>query len=95
MLLPGVFPALLTGFALAFALVWQLWWLVLLALLFIVGALIVRGFARDTHKTIPAAEVRAEHQRWLATVRSARPILRGLERSSANQGLAAPEPAGA
>ncbi len=83
------------GFALAFALVWHLWWLVVLALLFIVGALIVRGFARDTHKTIPAAAVRAEHQRWLATARSARPILRGQERSNANQGLAAPEPMGA
>lgn len=80
------------GFALAFGLVWHLWWLVLLALGVVIGTLIVRGFQRDTVRIIAAEDVRRTHQRWLDAVHAARPILRGAERSGANQGLAAPEP---
>ena len=83
------------GLALAFGLVWHLWWLVVLALLVALLTLVVHGLQREAVRIIPADEVRRTHRRWLDAVRAARPILRGDERSRANQGLAAPEPAGA
>ncbi len=36
----------------------------------LVDAIVARGFARDTHRTVPAATVRAETERWLARWRA-------------------------
>ncbi len=83
------------GFALAFALVWHIWWLVILAALGAMATMIVRGFARDITRTIPAAEVVREHRRWLAAARAATPVSRADERAPVNQGLATAEQAGA
>jgi cytochrome o ubiquinol oxidase subunit I len=77
------------GFFAAFGLVWYIWWMVVAAALAIVGALIGRGFARDTERIIPAHEVERQHLRWLATVAITRPASRGEEVTAANAGLAA------
>jgi cytochrome o ubiquinol oxidase subunit 1 len=76
------------GFALAFGLVWQIWWLVVLMLVAAIASLIIRGFARDTTRIIPAQEVQREHQRWLDAVAKARAISRADESKPSNVGLA-------
>jgi cytochrome o ubiquinol oxidase subunit 1 len=73
------------GFALAFGLVWHIWWMVMLFLVAAVVMMIVHGFARDTTRIIPAQQ---EHRRWLDAVAAATAISREDERKSANQGLA-------
>lgn len=78
------------GLALAFGLVWYIWWLVILAGVGLVAAMIIYGFARNTVKTITADEVRQEHERWLRIVDETPAISRADESSSANQGLAKP-----
>ena len=76
---------------LGFGLVWYMWWLALLSLAVIVGAVVARGFVEDPGVIIPAAQVRREHEAWLARVHAARPITRADERDRCNQGVAAPE----
>ncbi|HET6912183.1 MAG TPA: cbb3-type cytochrome c oxidase subunit I [Rhodanobacteraceae bacterium] len=76
------------GFAIAFGLVWHIWWLVVLATLGTFATMIARGFARDITKTIPAAQVKAEYERWLERVHAATPITRADEATPSNQGLA-------
>ncbi|MGH8325641.1 MAG: cbb3-type cytochrome c oxidase subunit I [Steroidobacteraceae bacterium] len=76
------------GFVLAFGLVWHIWWMVCLAFLGVLATLIVRGFARDITKAVPAARVREEHSRWLEVVHAATPITRADETRPINQGLA-------
>ncbi len=78
------------GFMLTFGLVWHIWWLVIVACIAAVAAMIVHGFARDLTYVIPARQVQAEHRRWLDAVAAARPISRADERRPANQGLAGP-----
>jgi cytochrome o ubiquinol oxidase subunit 1 len=53
-----------------------------------VVTMIVRGFARDTTRIVPAQQVRQEHRRWLDAVAAAKAISREDERKSTNQGLA-------
>ena len=77
-----------TGFALAFGLVWHMWWLVLLSMLAVVALMIVRGFARDTHRIVSAQCVRQEHDQWLAAVSTARAVTRLHETDRTNEGLA-------
>ncbi|MEO9102710.1 MAG: cbb3-type cytochrome c oxidase subunit I, partial [Burkholderiaceae bacterium] len=62
------------GLVLAFGLVWHIWWLVILASLGAIAAMIAFGFARDTTRTITAQEVRQEHEQWIDSARQARPI---------------------
>lgn len=81
------------GAACGFALVWHIWWLAILGLLVIVGAIIARSFVRDIKRTIPAAEVRQEHERWLQAVRAAHPVGRDDEIAQVNHGLAEPQAA--
>ena len=50
----------------------------------------VRGFARDTVRIIPAAEVREAHESWLAMVRATPRIPRHEENTPANLGHAIP-----
>ena len=76
------------GAAAAFGLVWHIWWLALLGVLAIIGAVIARSFARDIRRTIPAAEIERTEAAWLRTVADATPIPRQIETTSANQGLA-------
>ncbi|MEO7954943.1 MAG: cbb3-type cytochrome c oxidase subunit I [Polaromonas sp.] len=81
------------GFAIAFGLVWHIWWLVILGMVAVLATMIVRGFARDLTKTISAGEVGQEHRHWLTAARTATAITRAHEREPANQGLAEIEPA--
>ena len=76
------------GFALAFGLVWHIWWMVILFFVAAVVTMIVHGFARDTTRIVPAQQVQQEHRRWLDAVAAATGISRADERKSANQGLA-------
>jgi cytochrome o ubiquinol oxidase subunit 1 len=69
-------------------LVWHIWWLAACGLAFSVGTAVARSFMRDVHRTIPAAEVEAEHRRWLETAAAALPIPRHLEMTPDNEGLA-------
>jgi cytochrome o ubiquinol oxidase subunit I len=73
----------------AFGLVWHIWWLAAAAVLAGVVAIVAHGFTRDTERIIPAAEVRREHMRWLATMPAIRPVTRDHEMAAANVGLAA------
>ncbi len=77
-----------TGFAIAFGLTWHIWWLVIVAAIVTLGAIIGRGFARDTTRTVPASAIREEHTRWLNAVHAATAISRADESGPANQGLA-------
>lgn len=77
--------------ALGFGLTFYIWWLAALALLVIVGAMIARSFNPATERTIPAAEVAADHRRWLAAVRAAPPVDRRQEQSAGNRGHAVRE----
>ncbi|OWY08862.1 cytochrome ubiquinol oxidase subunit I [Thioclava sp. JM3] len=74
--------------ALGFGLIFYLWWLAILSLLVIVGAMIARSFVVETERTILAAEVAADYQRWLDAVRAAQPIDRTQEQGSNNRGHA-------
>ncbi|MEO6798632.1 MAG: cbb3-type cytochrome c oxidase subunit I [Rhodanobacter sp.] len=76
------------GFALAFGLVWHIWWLMILSFLAAIAAMIVRGFARDTTRIVSAQEVRREHHRWIDAVAAATAITRAEECTSINTGLA-------
>ncbi|MDU9004585.1 cbb3-type cytochrome c oxidase subunit I [Sedimentitalea todarodis] len=82
---------LIGGTALGLALVWYVWWLAILSLVVMIGAFVARSFRTDTHKTIPAAEVAAAHQAWLAEVANASPVKRDIETKDTNRGLAALE----
>ncbi len=83
------------GFALAFGLVWHIWWMVILFFVAAVVAMILHGFARDTTRIVPAQQVQQEHRRWLDAVAAAKAISREDERKAANQGLAEQALAGA
>jgi cytochrome o ubiquinol oxidase subunit 1 len=81
------------GAVCAFGLVWHIGWMSLLGFALAWLAVIARSFVRDTHRTIPATEVKAAEDRWLALAARTRPVPRRLEESSANLGLAEPYPA--
>jgi cytochrome o ubiquinol oxidase subunit 1 len=76
------------GFALTFALVWHIWWLVLLSFLAAVASMIGRGFVRDTTRVISAAEVERQDRCWLDSVRTAPAVSRAHECQPLNMGLA-------
>ncbi|MGH8307034.1 MAG: cytochrome ubiquinol oxidase subunit I, partial [Gammaproteobacteria bacterium] len=80
------------GFTIAFGLVWHIWWLVILAALAVAVTMIVRGFARNITKVVPAEDVRQLHRHWLDVVATTTAISRADERAPANQGLAEVEP---
>jgi cytochrome o ubiquinol oxidase subunit 1 len=76
------------GAATAFGLVWHMWWLAVIGMLAIIATVIARSFARDVHRIIPAAEIERIEGRWLRAVAEAAPIMREVEMTSVNQGLA-------
>ena len=82
------------GFALAFGLVWHIWWLVILSFSAAITAMIVHGFARDTTRIVSAQEVRREHHRWIDAVAAATAITRADECTSVNTGVAQHQPDG-
>ncbi|MBB5357075.1 cytochrome o ubiquinol oxidase subunit 1 [Rhodanobacter sp. ANJX3] len=83
------------GFAIAFGLVWHIWWMVIIFGTIVITAMIVRGFARNTSRVVTAEEVRRQHQHWMDAVARAEPIARDKETTSANEGLAMPIDTGA
>jgi cytochrome o ubiquinol oxidase subunit 1 len=74
--------------AAAFGLVWHIWWLAILGVLAILGAIIARSFARDTNRIIPAAEIARIEMAWLRACAEAPPIARQTETTPANRGRA-------
>ncbi len=84
----------LIGFAsgaAAFGLIWHIWWLVVAALILLVGVVIARSFATRITRIVPAAEVAAEHAAFLAAMRESPGITRDDEMSSRNRGKALPD----
>lgn len=74
---------------LGMAMVWHIWWLVIASFVGIWIVVIVRSFCSDTEETIPAGQVRQEHQAWLAELESTPAVTRENETTPANRGLAA------
>jgi cytochrome o ubiquinol oxidase subunit 1 len=79
------------GLVLAFGLVWQIWWLVIVVALIAVAVVILSGFARDTTHIVPAEEVRLQQQRWIDAAAAAVAISRADECKSVNAGRAQQE----
>jgi len=77
-----------SGAAVAFGLVWHIWWMACLGLLVIWGAVIARSFVRNTTRVIPASEVEATERRWLDAVSRTQRVTRDDELQPANRGLA-------
>jgi cytochrome o ubiquinol oxidase subunit 1 len=69
-------------------LVWHIWWLAACGLAGSVGTAVARSFMRDVRRTIPAAEVEAQHRRWLEAAAAAMPVPRQREMTPENEGLA-------
>ncbi|RKR06694.1 cytochrome o ubiquinol oxidase subunit 1 [Kushneria sinocarnis] len=90
----GVITAV-TGFLMAFGLTWYMWWLVIASGAVALIAVIARGYARNTTRVIPAAEVQRTHERWLDDVARTTPVTRDHEHTRANRGLAVPPEQGA
>ncbi|NIZ12744.1 cbb3-type cytochrome c oxidase subunit I [Phaeobacter sp. HF9A] len=82
---------LIGGTALGLALVWYIWWLAVLSLVVMIGAFIAKSFVPEPHRIIPATEVAAAHEAWLAAIAKASPVTRAQETSAENRGLAALE----
>ena len=76
------------GFTLTFALVWHIWWLVIVSAVAAIATMIGRGFVRDTTRIVSAQEVRQQHHRWIDAATAARAITRADEGTGANAGLA-------
>lgn len=76
------------GFLSAFGLVWHIGWAAVGGLVIVWGALIVRSFVRDTHRSIDAVEVRYVYTGYRQQVLRAASITRDHEASSLNRGRA-------
>ena len=71
-----------------FAMIWQVWWLVGVSLIALWGVIIARSFMTRTTHTVPEAEVRASHRRFVAEAHAAHAVGRDKETSSENTGKA-------
>jgi len=78
----------ITGAFAAFGLVWHIWWMVGIAMLATIGAMIWHGSLRDYERIIPAQEIREDYMRWLKLVHDAHPVSRDHEIEHDNAGLA-------
>ncbi|WP_170384401.1 cbb3-type cytochrome c oxidase subunit I [Ruegeria atlantica] len=74
-----------------FALVWWIWWLAALTTVLMLLAFIRWTFRLDTEETIPAEEVRKQHEAWLDLVQDSTPVDRDHEIAPDNRGLAGPD----
>ena len=81
----------LASAACGFALVWHIWWLVVLAFVAGWAAIILRSFRTDTERTVPASEIARHHAAWMAQVRAADTVARTDESTDRNCGVAAPQ----
>ena len=79
------------GAALGFALIWFVWWLALLSLVVLVGAVIGRSFLTKTTRTISAADVAGAERAFLELLNSTPAVSRDDEQRPANRGVAAIE----
>jgi cytochrome o ubiquinol oxidase subunit I len=77
-----------TGSLAAFGLVWHIWWMVAVAMLATIGAMIWHGSIRDHERIIPAEEIRQDYMRWLKLVADSHPVSRDHEIEHDNAGLA-------
>lgn len=75
----------------AFSLVWWIWWLVALSTVGIILSVILWSFGIHSERTIPAEEVRRDHEKWLDLIRNTPPVDRDLEHDTANRGYARTE----
>ena len=82
---------LLLSIAWMFGLVWWMWWLVIASTVGMVLAFIVWSFKIESEHVIPAAEIREEHEKWLASIRDATPVDRDDEFTPLNLGYAQTE----
>ncbi len=89
----GIMLCVLSGVWM-FALVWWIWWLVALVTALIFLLVIGWSFFVDNERVIPAAQVRQEHQAWLAKLKATPPVDRDKEFSPENLGYAKTELAG-
>ena len=80
------------GFAIAFGLVWYMWWMVILGAAVALLAICLRGFVRESKRTIPAAEVSHKNEAFLDLAESVRPVIRRDEEAPVNRGRAVPAP---
>ncbi len=78
----------LAAAACGFGLTWRIWWMAALFLAVVIATVIIRSFMRDVTHIIPAATVEAADRLWLAKAHAASPVLRELEQSELNEGLA-------
>jgi cytochrome o ubiquinol oxidase subunit 1 len=76
------------GAALGFALVWYLWWLAVLSLAVLMGALIARSFYKRTTWSIAAADVARADQAFMALLKATPAVGRDDEQQAANRGVA-------
>ncbi|WP_371169340.1 cbb3-type cytochrome c oxidase subunit I [Aliiroseovarius sp. 2305UL8-7] len=74
-----------------FALVWWIWWLVIACTAAIILAFIVWSFGIHNERTIPAEDVRRDHEKWLDLIRNTTPVDRDHEHATANLGYAKTE----
>ncbi|KAA0969069.1 cytochrome ubiquinol oxidase subunit I [Aureimonas fodinaquatilis] len=81
----------LAALALAFALVWHIWWLVIVSFIGLWAVVIARSFVTNTMKIIPASLLKAENEAFLAAIRDAVGVNRDLEMSPQNRGKAIPD----
>jgi cytochrome o ubiquinol oxidase subunit 1 len=77
------------GAALGFALVWFIWWLAVLSLLVLVGAVTGLSFVTRSTRTLSAAEVARTEHAFTQLLQATHAIGRDDEQRAANRGLAA------
>jgi len=80
------------GVALAFALVWHMWWAALPLALLVPAVLVAQGFRRDTEKIVPAEEVGREWRAYRALAAATPKAPRRAELTPENRGHAIPMP---
>lgn len=76
---------------LGLALVFYIWWLVILSLGVVIVAFVARTFDMSTTHVIAAQDVATEHRAWLTQVHAAQQVTRDAETSQQNSGLASLE----
>lgn len=84
----GVTSGLVAGALLGFGLTWQIWWLVILAALAGVAAIVWYGIARIKEKIFAARAVAQETARWLGIVEASIAAQRTPKNTPANQNFA-------
>jgi cytochrome o ubiquinol oxidase subunit 1 len=86
----GIVLCVLSGVC-AFALVWWICWLVAVSTVGIILSVNLWSFVIHAERTIPAEEVRRDHEKWLDLIRNTPPVDRDAEHEPANRGFARTE----